>query len=224
MQLKRKFFASSIILTLFAIILLALEFHLPNFFYWWFDRSFDMIQLPELIYFISFTAVCFFILPVIYSRIFFQEKVSNLGIKLPQNKREACFLILIALCLLIPTMMILAKQEAFQKYYALTDLHFNKLIFTQLIIFPIYYFFEEFFFRGFLLVNLWSKVRWHSFWITDILFTLAHINKPLMEIVIAVPAGIIFAFLAWRTRSIYPSMIVHYAMGVTVIVTVNHVI
>jgi membrane protease YdiL (CAAX protease family) len=44
--------------------------------------------------------------------------------------------------------------------------------------------------------------------------TLLHFGHPLSELLSAVPAGIIFGILAWKTRSIVPGLILHAAIGI----------
>ena len=43
--------------------------------------------------------------------------------------------------------------------------------------------------------------------------TLLHFGHPLSELASAVGAGIIFGVLAWKTRSIFPGLILHAAIG-----------
>ena len=86
---------------------------------------------------------------------------------------------------------------------------------VQCIFLPLYYFSEEFFFRGFLFLLLWKKVRWHSFWITDILFAAAHILKPGLEILLCIPASVIFNVLTLYSRSIVPALMVHLIVGMS---------
>ena len=90
-----------------------------------------------------------------------------------------------------------------------------------MVLFPFYYIGEECFFRGFLFLGLWRRVRWHSFWITDVLFTLAHIGKPGLEILLCIPASIIFNCLTLFTRSIVPAVIVHTIMGIMLSILVT---
>lgn len=207
-------------LLVFSLLLLFLEFSIPVFYHKFFHVNYNAKQIPDLIFYISGTILFFILIPAIINPIFFREKLRDLGLRLPHKKIEAILLSMVALVILVPVVLFLAKQHQLREFYSLGHPGALKLFFILVVIFPLYYFCEEFFFRGFLLVHLWKNVRWHSLWITDIIFTLAHVTKPLMEIIIALPAGIIFAYLALRTKSIFPSMFVHYCLGVLMLFAV----
>lgn len=217
-----KILQSAFVLSVIALILLCLEFSTPSAFSFIFDHTYNPQKITNLAFFISYTVICFLLLPIIINKFLYKEKLSNLGLISPKNKLLAATLTFLAILIFVPIMVLLAKQESFRAYYSINNPDLGRLTFLQLVIFPMYYYCEEFFFRGFLLLNLWKKVKWHSLWITDIIFIFAHISKPLAEIMMALPVGIVFAFLTLTTRSIYPSIIVHYCMGIAVILTVNH--
>jgi membrane protease YdiL (CAAX protease family) len=95
----------------------------------------------------------------------------------------------------------------------------------------LYYLPWEFFFRGFLLLPLAleaerSSANKESLVVNTvsstvaalILFqtipsTLLHFGHPLSELLSAVPAGIFFGILAWKTKSIIPGFLLHAAIG-----------
>jgi membrane protease YdiL (CAAX protease family) len=219
-----RFVYSAPILICLGLTLLFLEFIIPSEYFILFNQSYNGKTLPCLVFFIFATILFFFLLPTLLCTFFYKEKLTHIGFALPVKKIETAILMLLALLLMVPIILWLAKQHSFQHYYSFNKPSTAKLAFLILVIFPIYYICEEFFFRGFLLINLWKRMRWHSLWITDILFTFAHIAKPLLEIVIALPAGIILALLTLRLKSIYPAMVVHYVLGVTMILAVNGII
>ncbi len=219
-----RFIQSAPLLIAFVIFLLCVEFNLPAAFSMWFGKAYEPIKITSMLFFIAYTSLWFFVVPILLSQFIYKQKWHDLGLVLPENKIRAVILIFVAMLLLIPAAIFLSQQKPVQMYYSLNHLNVEKLLFLQLVIFPLYYFFEEFFFRGFLFLHLWQKIKWHSFWIMDILFTLAHLGKPLMEIMLSFPAGIVLACLTLSTRSIYPAIIVHYSMGVTLLLLVNHVI
>ena len=102
--------------------------------------------------------------------------------------------------------------------------------------FCLYYAPWEFFFRGFLLLPLVSAAE-RAFGLDRtggresavpadtaivvavcVLFqtipsAMLHAGHPLSELLAAVPAGMAFGILAWRTRSIVPGLILHAAIG-----------
>jgi len=77
---------------------------------------------------------------------------------------------MIGLAILLPWIIFFAHQTEF-KGYSFGTPTLPKYILILGVLFPLYYIGEEFFFRGFLFLGLWKRVGWHSFWITDIIFT-----------------------------------------------------
>lgn len=219
-----RFLQSSGLLIIITLFLLLFEFSIPALFFKLSGKIYESQNFFHLIFFISASFVFLFLIPIILNKFIYRKTLSSIGLTMPLKKNETFIFILVAFAILIPTIVFLTQQHQALSYYSFHKQSVGKLIFVIVTIFPLYYFFEEFFFRGFLLFNLWGKIRWHSLWVTDIIFTLAHLTKPLMEILIALPAGIILAFLTLRTKSIYPSVVVHYTLGTLLILIVNHII
>lgn len=181
-------------------------------------------SLFHIYYLVFYNLIFFFVIPVIFGKIFHKEKLKNLGLRMPENLIKASLLMCLALAILIPSIILISKGKQFHDFYTLAynNATFYKtglLLFTVL---PLFYFSEEFFFRGFLLLNLSKKIGWHGLWITDILFVWSHACKPFAELLFAIPVGIILAFLTMATRSIYPSILVHYCIGLTVVILMTH--
>lgn len=217
-----RFFKSSLVLVSISLLLFLLEFFIPLEYSMLTNRLFNGKELINLIFFIFCSFLFFFMIPILLTKYLYQKKLSELGLWLPKNKIIPLLLTAIGLALLIPAILSIARFPQVQSYYSLNHVGFIKFLFIIFIIFPLYYLFEEFFFRGFIFLNLYSKIGKHAYWISDLIFTFAHANKPYSEIVLALPAGIIFAYITLKTKSIYPSMFVHYCMGVSLLVYVNH--
>jgi membrane protease YdiL (CAAX protease family) len=217
-----RFFQSAPILISLSILFIIFEYQAPVVFLKYLGSAFDATKITTLIFLIAYTVLCFFVMPVVTSKIIFRENIKKLGLIVPENKKTALFLIIVALLLLAPCMVLFAQQKQFQHYYSLGHPSVSKFIFIQFMMLPIYYFIEEFFFRGFLFLTLWRKIGWHSFWITDVIFTCAHFGKPLPEILLAIPAGIILNYLTLRTQSIYPAAWVHAVLGILLNCLVNY--
>lgn len=203
-----------------AIIFLYLEMIAPFISIKYFG-NYDTQKIATIFFLTAYTFLIFFIAPALTSRFIFRDNLRHLGLQLPANKLKAALLISLALSLLIPFMWFFSWQSNFQNYYSLHQFSFSKILLMDVSLLPVYYFAEEFFFRGFLFIGLWRKVKWHSFWITDIIFTASHMNKPGFEILLCIPASVIFNLLTLSTRSIYPAFIVHATLGVMLHFFVN---
>jgi membrane protease YdiL (CAAX protease family) len=217
-----KFFKSASVFIAISIAFLYFQYQLPLVYTYYFGHAFHLKQGFTFVFFIGYVLLCLFVLPAATAAFIYKEKLRDIGLRFPENKKMTVFLILLALLLLMPEMIYFSKQKQFQVYYSYGDMHLFKFILIQLILIPVYYFAEEFFFRGFLFVTLWRKVKWHSFWITEVLFTLAHLGKPSLEVLLSIPVSIILNTLVLNSRSIYPAMLVHYSMGTLLNVLVNY--
>jgi len=116
----------------------------------------------------------------------------------------------------------LPTPEIFLKYLdslkAQTSLDWVLLIFGVVIIASIS---EEILFRGFLQVSLEKKGDiTRAVILSSVTWTIIHIN-PYWAIQIFV-TGVIIGFLAWRTNSVFPSMIVHATNNFISLLLINH--
>lgn len=186
---------------------------------------FDGVTYGSIIFLLGYTVLCCLILPLSICILLFKEKLSEIGLRWPQNKLMTIFVTFISLVILVPIMFALSKTQGFQHYYSLQHISLAKLLFIILFFMPLYYFAEEFFFRGFIFLHLWRKIKWHGFWLTELLFMIAHIAKPDLEIYFSFIAGMFLNYVTLKTKSNYPAMVVHYVLGVANFLSINfHVI
>lgn len=183
--------------------------------------SHDVRNIPGMTFFAFYNLFCLGILSILFNRWVRRESLKDIGIAWPKNKVFTIILMLLALSFLIPFMIYFAKQNAFQDY-SMRQMSVPSFIVITAVLFPIYYIGEECFMRGFLFLGLWKRVGWHSFWITDVLFTLFHLGKPIPEVLLCIPASVIFNFLTLFTRSVVPAIIVHSIMGATLSTLVTY--
>ena len=91
----------------------------------------------------------------------------------------------------------------------------SQLITYHLIYIFFYYTAWEFFFRGFMLQSMKPSTGiLLSIAIQTMASTLEHVGKPAPEILGAIPAGILFGWIAYRSRSIIYVLLIHAALGV----------
>lgn len=210
-----QFFNTTGILIGLSFLFIVMEYQIPSVFFKLTGESFNQGHLSSAVFFVIYTYACFFVLPILFNQLIFKEKLSELGLQRPTSKIKTLFLMSISLLILLPILFLFAKLPQFRQYYFVGKLSSHYFIFFQCIILPFYYFAEEFFFRGFLFLGLWKKVGWHSFWIADVIFVIAHLGKPPLEILYAIPGSLVLSFLALKTRSLYPGMFVHFMVGFT---------
>lgn len=82
-------------------------------------------------------------------------------------------------------------------------------------IYSIYYFAFEYFYRAFLLRGLESELGLATaMWIQVLLSVSIHFGKPTPELLGSIPAGFLFGWIAWRTRSIWYVFALHWIIGI----------
>lgn len=73
----------------------------------------------------------------------------------------------------------------------------------------------EFFFRGFLLQGLRRAFGANAIFVMIVPYCMIHFEKPMLETIGAIGAGVILGTLAMRTRSIWGGVIIHIAVALT---------
>ncbi len=73
----------------------------------------------------------------------------------------------------------------------------------------------EFFFRGFMLFGLGRDFLNRAVLVSTIPFALMHFGKPELETASAVIAGLVLCFIALRSKSIWPGVLLHWLVAST---------
>ncbi len=122
----------------------------------------------------------------------------------------------VMLLLGVPFMLYGATLEEFRNYYPIwkpaeESLGNLLLLWSALLVSM---FATEFFFRGFLLFDLERHFGWVAVPLHAIPYALVHLGKPWLEVPYSFVAGLVFGYVALRTRSIFPSYAAHWSGAV----------
>ena len=79
----------------------------------------------------------------------------------------------------------------------------------------------EFILRGFILFGLKERFKEASIIIQMVPFVLLHIGKPEVEILMCIPMGLWFGYIAYRGKSFWPAFITHTFINFTLSYFVN---
>jgi membrane protease YdiL (CAAX protease family) len=184
-----------------------------------FGTTFSKYNVAHLLFFDLYTALCLLVLPLVLNKLIFKANTTDLGLRLPASRIKAVVYSVLVLLIILPVFyFVFMNNASFKTAYTFSGggISIAYFMFLQFFILPVYYFCEEFFFRGIYFMYLWEKIGWHSFWITEVTFMFAHLGKPGIEILISFPAGILLNFLTIKTKSIYPAALVHTIIGITI--------
>lgn len=121
--------------------------------------------------------------------------------------------------LFVPFLYLGAASPDLQAVYPWAGAWVGESVLTLILwtfLYGLYYVSFEFFYRGFLLRLLaapWSLPA--AIGVQLIASVLVHLGKPLPEVIAAIPAGLVFALLALRGRSLLYPVLLHLLIGIT---------
>jgi membrane protease YdiL (CAAX protease family) len=156
-------------------------------------------------------------LPALVVRLVFKESLADYGVQRGDTRFS-----LKALLILLPVMVALtypaARAPGFLAEYPVdpgagsSAAAFLSHAGTYLL----YYAGWEFFFRGFMQFGLRGALGdWNAILVQTLASCLIHIGKPAGEIYGAILAGLVWGLLVFRTRSLWPVVLMHWVLGVS---------
>lgn len=183
-------------------------------------------HLPDLPWQIRFYSLmnwgvwCFLtfaLAPVFLTKLVFKEKLRNHGLKAGNLARHG-WIYLLALAVVLVAVWIVSGQASFGSRYPFLSTPGNPgrdsgVWWTYFGIWELVYFLHfcllEYFFRGFLLFELEKKFGFHAVFLAMIPYCMIHFQKPFLEALGSIIAGIFLGMVALRTRSILFGMLLH---------------
>lgn len=207
---------------LFACIILFIYCYFGSFSF--FEKTFA--DLPDLGYWkIIYHNCMYFVLAfgcgLMFTKFILRKSPKDFGLAFTQ-KKLSLILILIAIPIAALCGLSCIGDEQMIATYPLVDLNRYgawNLVLGYYISYFLYYIGWEYLFRG-LLLNA-SKEKMGivgAILFTTLISALIHTSigafgKPMIETLSAIPAGIIFGYIAYKTKSIYPTLIIHALIG-----------
>ncbi|MCP6720123.1 MAG: CPBP family intramembrane metalloprotease [Patescibacteria group bacterium] len=152
-------------------------------------------------------------LPLFTIRYVFKENPKRFGWGIPENMKKAASLTALGILIFLPIIFFFSSRESFQNYYLVGEFSLGQFLLVGVLASLVYYTAEEFLFRGFLFWGLWHKVKYHSFWITSLIFTFFHLTKPPLEVIFAFFLSLVLSYLSLKTKSFIPAVAVHFAIA-----------
>lgn len=148
--------------------------------------------------------VLFLIVPLAIVVVGFRDTPSRYGLRLG-DWRWGVGLIFVGLALMTPVVMLLASLPDFRGYYAPSAAPPADLLITHTLdLIP-----AEFLLRGFLMFALLRVIGPIALLVVQFPFVLAHLGKPEIELLSTLFGGFVYAWVDWRTGSIFWSAIAH---------------
>ncbi|MBO7528072.1 MAG: CPBP family intramembrane metalloprotease [Clostridia bacterium] len=207
---------------IFVCIILFVYCYLGSFSF--FEKAFYNVvnlQYVKIIYHNMMSFVLFFVIGLIYTKFVIKSNPSDFGLKL-ENKKLGIILVLIAIPICALCGLSCVLDEGMKATYPLIDFniysswYFIVAYFTS---YFLYYIGWEYLFRGLLLNSSEKKLgAVGAILLSTLISALIHTSiagfgKPMIETLSAIPAGLIFGYIAHKTKSIYPTLLIHFFVG-----------
>lgn len=127
--------------------------------------------------------------------------------------REWIPLILLGLVVMVPVIAVFSKRPEFRLYYPiyLPARRGGDALVQWELMYGAYFFAWEFLFRGLLLFGLAGRYGPQAIVLQTVPFALAHLGKPAPEAFASILAGFLLGLIAYRSRSMLPCFILHWA-------------
>jgi hypothetical protein len=206
----------SIILAIFLIVIQR-YYGQSRFFTNLFGDYVSNLPLPTIwsrLYSTFASLVLYLIIPYIYIRFVFHEKLKDQGWTLKGIARFKVLYIAMILVVL-PLVVMVSFSKSFSSHYPLYSEARDSL--ANLIIwelsYGLYFVVIEFFFRGFMVFSLARYIGALSIFVMDIPYVMIHFGKPASETIGSIIAGVALGTLSLRTRSIFGGIIVHITIA-----------
>lgn len=163
------------------------------------------------------TALIYYVLiPLLASLVLFRDRPSDYGIRVGRW-RSSVVLTTLFLAVMVPILWQAGRMPEFQSYYRMADTDWpDLLLHTALFMFA-----WEFLFRGYMLFGLEKSIGKSAIFVQTIPFVLLHLGKPFLETLLCIPGGFVFGYVAYRTRSVLPCVVIHFGIYVMMILFTN---
>lgn len=159
--------------------------------------------------------VYYMVLPVFTILFILRKNPLDFGLRIGDYKLWG-FYVAITILIAIPVLYIGSLFSSIDQYYAKPFNYYS--FFAEMV--PLL-FVWEFILRGFLLFGLKERFREASILIQMVPFVLLHIGKPEIEILMCIPMGLWFGYIAYRGKSFWPAFITHTFINFTLKYFVN---
>jgi membrane protease YdiL (CAAX protease family) len=157
--------------------------------------------------------VLFAIVPLAVVVLGFRDRVGRYGLTLG-DWRAGIALVFIGCAVMTPFVLWNATLPDVQAYYGPSNEPLPLLLLTNVVDLSA----SEFLFRGFLTLTLVRAIGPIGVLVATMPFVFAHLGKPELELLSTLGGGLVYGWLAWRTRSIVWGTIGHVYILTLVIV------
>ena len=205
-----------------SIILLTLDrFGIQRSFYDLFNykQLFPAYSANELTFIaqIYFSLAClslFIIVPTLFHFIFPTGVKDPFGLGVGYSAKHKSIYVTLLL-LMLPLIWVAAGDSDFNNFYPMYKPSSLELLLYYELIYMLQFIAVEFFFRGFMLFRFQQMFSGYAVVMMIIPYSLLHVHKPFPEALASIVGGCVLGYLALQTRSIWPGVMVHCGVALS---------
>ncbi|NUM89697.1 MAG: CPBP family intramembrane metalloprotease [Bdellovibrionales bacterium] len=189
-----------------------------------FPEYFPALAAAEMgqVYAAGFQFACFFalffLIPVLFLKFFQGERLGDFGLSWGDARYGLRLLVVLLPLVVVPMVYFGSQMPDVRAEYPLARVLLERhewIPAYELLYVALYYVAWEFYFRGFMLFGLRRHCGdWPAILIQTIPSCLIHLGKPEGEIFGSIVTGLVWGWIALRTRSIWYVFVMHAAVGV----------
>jgi uncharacterized protein len=173
-------------------------------------------QTAELYTFFS-AFILFGILPLLLIRFLFNEKISSYGLQLGDWRFGLKAFLILAPIFVLASYASINKPDFLAEYPLFKGAGASPSAFMgHALTYLFFYIGWEIYFRGFMQFGLRESLGdWQSILVQTALSCIVHIGKPSGEIYSSVIGALVWGIIAFRTRSLFFIILIHWLLGVS---------
>jgi membrane protease YdiL (CAAX protease family) len=175
------------------------------------------VELADFVWWSGWRVLGFFVVPFLVIKLVFRERVRDHGLE-TKGFSEHLWMYGLAYCIVLVCVVVVALyDEHFQRYYPFyghASRSWSDFIAWEML-YAAQFFSLEFFFRGFWMRALKSAMGSHAIFAMVVPYCMIHFQKPFLECLAAIVAGIFLGTLAMKTRSIWGGVLIHVSVAVS---------
>jgi membrane protease YdiL (CAAX protease family) len=175
------------------------------------------IQLADFGWWSAWRVLGYFLIPALTVKLIFREKLRDHGLETRGFAEHAWIYALAYLVVLIGVVLVANYDPHFQRYYpfyGLASRSWSDFVGWE-ILYAAQFFALEFFFRGFWLRAMKTAMGSQAIFAMVVPYCMIHFQKPFLECLAAIVAGIVLGTLAMKTRSIWSGFLIHVSVAVS---------
>jgi membrane protease YdiL (CAAX protease family) len=172
----------------------------------------------RLVWWASWSAVGYFLLPALVIRLFLGERLRDYGLKL-RGALSGLPIYLVMLAIMGPLVAWMSSYPRFQETYPFYRLAPGQplwpLFWSWELLYASQFIFLEFFFRGFILHGTKHRFGAYAILVMMVPYCMIHFTKPLPECLASIVAGLALGFMSLKTRSIWLGAALHISVALS---------